>query len=115
MEIIKNKKIFITGGAGFIGSYLCERLVNDNQVVVYDSNKRNALKYTAILDNPNLNLITGDVLDADMLSQSMAGSQIVIHCAAIAGIYSVVESPILTCGSTFWGPIMLWKRQLPIR
>ena len=46
METIRNKRIFITGGAGFIASYLCERLIEHNHILVYNNNNRNSLKYT---------------------------------------------------------------------
>jgi len=103
MKPVRNKSIFITGGAGFIGSYLCERLIENNRVTVYDNNKRNSLKYTNILNHSNLKIINGDVLDLSLLKKSMSGSQVVIHCAAIAGIYTVVERPTLTLRVNFLG------------
>ncbi len=101
--MIKHKKIFITGGAGFIASHLCERLIENNRITVYDNNTRNALKFTSLLKHPNLRMIRGDVLDRAHLKKSMSGAQIVIHCAAIAGIYSVVKSPSLTLRVNFLG------------
>lgn len=103
--MIRNKKIFITGGAGFIASYLCERLVEHNRVIVYDNNKRNALQYTNITNHPNLKIIQGDVLDASLVKEAMSGSQIVIHCAAVAGIYSVGQSPTMTLKVNFLGAL----------
>jgi len=94
--LIKNKKIFISGGAGFIGSYLCERLIEHNRITVYDNYHRNALKFTNLLKNPHLNFIKGDVLDRYRLEESMQGSDIVLHLAAIAGIDTVVKKPIVT-------------------
>src|SRR3989338_9702021 len=101
--MIKNKKIFITGGAGFIASHICERLIADNRISVYDNGERNALKYTALSRHPHLRFVKGDVLDAAHLKKAMAHSDIVIHCAAIAGIYSVVKSPSLTLRVNFLG------------
>jgi nucleoside-diphosphate-sugar epimerase len=103
MKALKGKRIFITGGAGFIASHLCERLARHNQIVVYDNMSRNALRYTALADHKNMEFIQGDVLDADALKSAMKGSQIVIHCAAIAGIYTVVRSPSLTLKVNFLG------------
>ena len=103
LKPIKNKKIFITGGAGFIASYICEHLIEHNKIVVYDNNSRNALKWSTVKTHPNLKSIQGDVLDAAFLNKSMAGCDIVIHCAAIAGIYSVVKSPSLTLRVNFLG------------
>ena len=81
--MIQNKMIFITGGAGFIGSTLIGRLIDQNRIVVYDNLSRNSLKNKPFREHPNLTLIEGDVLDYERLSAAMAGSDIVVHCAAI--------------------------------
>ena len=94
--MIKGKRIFITGGAGFIGSTLIGRLVEDNEIVAYDNLARNALQSQSYKDHSNLKLIVGDVLDYDLLAKSMAGADIVVHCAAIAGIDTVVKNPVHT-------------------
>jgi UDP-glucose 4-epimerase len=94
--MIEGKTIFITGGAGFIGSALAGRLVENNRIVIYDNLARNSLKDKAIKDHPNLKLIEGDVLNAAHVLESMRGADIVVHCAAIAGIDTVVKSPITT-------------------
>ncbi|HRV93994.1 MAG TPA: NAD-dependent epimerase/dehydratase family protein [Anaerolineae bacterium] len=93
---ITNKQIFITGGAGFIGSMLIGRFVEHNRVVVYDNLSRNSLKEKSYKDHPNLTLIEGDILDSDHLNRSMIGTDIVVHCAAIAGIDTVIKSPVTT-------------------
>ncbi len=103
LKKIKNKNIFITGGTGFIASHLCELLIEDNKITVYDTNQRDALKYTTFQGHPNLTSIQGDVLNAEYLKDAMTGADIVIHCAAIAGIYSVVKSPSLTLRVSFLG------------
>ena len=94
--MIANKRIFITGGAGFIGSTLIGRLVEDNQVVAFDNLSRNSLKDKPYADHPNLTLVEGDVLDFDSLVRSMEGADIVVHCAAIAGIDTVIKRPVNT-------------------
>ena len=93
---IRGKRIFITGGAGFIGSALIGRLVESNDVVVYDNLSRNSLTSKPYKDHANLTLVQGDVLDSDKLSQAMRGADIVVHCAAIAGIDTVIKSPVAT-------------------
>jgi UDP-glucose 4-epimerase len=95
-QMIRNKTIFITGGAGFIGSTLIGRLVEDNRIVVYDNLHRNSLKDKAFKDHPNLTFIQGDILDYEKIVQSIRGAQIVVHCAAIAGIDTVIKSPVST-------------------
>lgn len=94
--MLKGKTIFITGGAGFIGSTLIGKLIEGNKIIAYDNLARNALQYQAFKDHPNLTLIKGDVLDYDALGKSMKGANIVVHCAAIAGIDTVIKSPVST-------------------
>lgn len=94
--MIHNKKIFITGGAGFIGSTLIGKLVEQNQIVAYDNLARNALQNQPWKDHPNLKLVVGDVLDYNNVVKSMEGADIVVHCAAIAGIDTVVKNPVAT-------------------
>ncbi len=94
--MIQNKKIFITGGAGFIGSTLIGKLVEHNQIVAYDNLARNALQTKPWKDHRNLQLVVGDVLDYEKLAKAMAGADLVVHCAAIAGIDTVVKNPVAT-------------------
>jgi UDP-glucose 4-epimerase len=94
--MITDKTIFITGGAGFIGSALAGRLVEGNKVVIYDNLSRNSLTNKPYKDHPNPTLVQGDILDFDQLSQAMTGADIVVHCAAIAGIDTVIKSPVST-------------------
>jgi nucleoside-diphosphate-sugar epimerase len=94
--VIQGKQVLITGGGGFIGSHLCERLAPNNRLVIYDNGHRNAIKYTRLLEAPNVTLIRADILDEVRLCQAMEGCQIVIHLAAIAGIDTVIKKPITT-------------------
>jgi len=94
--MIKNKKIFITGGAGFIGTALCSRLIDKNEIVIYDSLRRNSIKDTDLLSRGNLTLVKGDVLDKKRLEKAIENSDIVIHLAAIAGVDTVLKNPLDT-------------------
>ena len=94
--MIKNKKIVLTGGAGFIGTALINQLIEENEIVVYDTLQRNALKETNLLNHPNLILIQDNVLNGEKLKEAIDGSNIVIHLAAIAGIDTVIKSPTMT-------------------
>ncbi len=100
---IKDKKIFLTGGAGFIGSSIVGRLVQDNEIVVYDTLQRNALKGSACKDHPNIRLVQGDVLDLGNLKAAIKGCDIVIHLAAIAGVDTVLRSPTRTMRTNLTG------------
>jgi len=86
----------MTGGAGFIGTALIRRLIDDNKIVVYDTLHRNALGKAGLLKHPNITLIRGDVLDEEKLKKSIKKSDVVLHLAAIAGIDTVIKSPTTT-------------------
>lgn len=94
--MIQGKKIFITGGAGFIGSTLIGRLIRNNKIIVYDNLDRNALEEKAYSNHPNLTLVKGDILDLVLLENSIKDVQFVVHAAAIAGIDNTVKNPVNT-------------------
>jgi nucleoside-diphosphate-sugar epimerase len=90
------RRIFITGGGGFIGTSLAKRLLDGNEVVVFDNLHRNAIKFSGALGRPGLKFIEGDVLDAEKVRRSMEGCDIVVHLASIAGVDTVVSMPVKT-------------------
>ena len=90
----KNIKILITGGAGFIGSALCENLCNDYDIVVYDNFKRNSIALTNLVNKKNIKLVEGDVRNKELLTQVVLGCDVVIHLAAIAGVKQYYENPL---------------------
>ena len=94
--MLSGKRIFITGGAGFIGTTLARRLVDANEVVAIDNLHRDALTGTDLAEHPNLEFHQLDILDADALRELARGATHVVHCAAIAGVDTVLESPVRT-------------------
>jgi UDP-glucose 4-epimerase len=96
IQKLANKRIFITGGAGFIGSTLIGLLLAENDVTVYDNFRRNALAGRPYEHHPRLRLLKGDVLDHVALQQAMEGANLVVHCAAVAGIDTVLKRPTET-------------------
>ena len=97
--------ILITGGAGFIGSHLCDALLDLGRTVrVLDdlsTGKRSNLR----LDHPGLSLIEGDVADAACVRRAMAGCVAVVHLAAVASVQASVEEPVRTHQSNFVGTL----------
>jgi UDP-glucose 4-epimerase len=89
-------RIFITGGAGFIGTRLVERLIDSAQITVYDNLSRDALTYSDARSHPNLSVVVGDVLDIEGLARAMGGHDIIVHCAGVAGIDTVGRNPVRT-------------------
>jgi UDP-glucose 4-epimerase len=96
VHMIKNKKIFITGGAGFIANTLIGRLIEDNKIVVYDNFFRDTLTSSPYGSHGNIEIIKGDVLDYPRLCHAMRKADLVVHAAAIAGIDTVIKSPTTT-------------------
>ncbi|MEP6766904.1 MAG: NAD-dependent epimerase/dehydratase family protein, partial [Gemmatimonadaceae bacterium] len=92
----KNKTIFITGGAGFIANTLIRHYLADNKIVVYDNFHRDTLTASGLSGHANLKIVKGDVLDPAFLTSSMAGADIVVHAAGIAGIDTVIKDPVRT-------------------
>lgn len=95
--MIKGKKIFITGGAGFIATALIKRVVSDNEVVVYDNFSRNSIEDSDIWGHKNLKVIKGDILDYNFLKKNLPRDvDLFLHMAAIAGIDTVIKNSVLT-------------------
>jgi nucleoside-diphosphate-sugar epimerase len=92
----QNQRIVLTGGAGFIGTALIQRLIDQNRVVVYDNGHRNSLKDSPAAKHGNLTLIQGDVLDPDGVKRALEGANVVVHLAAIAGVDTVLRMPVTT-------------------
>ncbi len=93
---LSGKRIVVTGGAGFIGTTLARRLVEDNEIIAVDNLHRDTLGGTALADHPNFHFIQGDVLDAPFLTDVLKGATHLVHAAAIAGVDTVIESPVRT-------------------
>src|ERR671937_683785 len=86
----------MTGGAGFIGTSLARRLVEDNQIVILDNLHRDSLTGTDLAQHPNLRFVQGDVLDLERVQDLAEGATHVVHMAAIAGVDKVLESRVRT-------------------
>ena len=93
---LQGKRFLLTGGAGFIGTTLARRLVDENELVVLDNLHRDALSGSDLEGHPNLTFRQGDVLDADLVRELAHGCTHVVHLAAIAGVDTVRESPVRT-------------------
>jgi UDP-glucose 4-epimerase len=90
------KKVIVTGGAGFIGSHLVERLLADGKsVVVIDDLSTGRLEnLRAVAEHPSLEVITSKVSDCAELPRLLATAESVYHLAAAVGVELVVNSPI---------------------
>jgi len=93
---IQGKTLLLTGGAGFIGTALTRQLVEKNKVRILDNLRRNGLAESGLDKHPNVELVVGDVRDADLVTKATIGVDYVIHMASIAGVDTVLKNPVLT-------------------
>lgn len=89
-DIVKGKKVCVTGGAGFIGSHICEVLSKNNDVIAFDN------LATGHLDNlksVDVQFIKGDIRDRKALDDAFSGVDYVFHTAANPSVVSSLEDP----------------------
>lgn len=86
----------VTGGAGFIGSYLVERLIarGDRVVVLDDLSTGDLANLGAVLDDPAVEFRHGSVLDEAAVDDAAAAADVVVHLAAAVGVRLIVEQPL---------------------
>ncbi|MHC4844058.1 MAG: GDP-mannose 4,6-dehydratase [Planctomycetota bacterium] len=108
-------KILITGAAGFIGSHLTERLLNDGHTVVgidnfddfYDPNIKRS-NIAASLENKNFKLIEADTRDGEICDQLITNDiEVIVHLAAKAGVRPSIEQPVLYADVNINGTLVL--------
>ena len=91
-------KILITGGAGFIGSNLCDALINPgNEVVCLDNFSTGKMENIEhLLSNPQFKLITGDIRNLDDCRKAVEGVDYVLHEAALGSVPRSINDPVTT-------------------
>lgn len=93
---LNNKKILVTGGAGFIGSNLCEKLLELNTFVVCLDNFSTGKKenIASFISNSNFKLIEGDIRNIDDCRNSVKDVDFVLHQAALGSVPRSIKDPI---------------------
>jgi nucleoside-diphosphate-sugar epimerase len=86
----------ITGGAGFIGSHIAERLADRAELVLFDNLRRDSLASTDLATLPNVELVEDDIRDRRAVLDAVQGADAVLHLAAIAGVSSYYSEPETT-------------------
>ena len=98
MKTIQNSKVLVTGGAGFIGSNLVDRLLEQNNTVIcldnFATGKRENLKEA--LKHPNFTLIEGDIRSYDDCQKAVEGCDYVLHQAALGSVPRSIADPMTT-------------------
>lgn len=92
---VKGSCILVTGGAGFIGSNLCEDLLaNNNKVVCLDNfSTGNPTNIESFVNHPNFKLVEGDIRNLDDCRQAVNGVEFVLHHAALGSIPRSIKDP----------------------
>ena len=89
-------QILVTGGAGFIGSHLCERLINDGHVITAIDNfsTGRASNLSNLEGADNFTLVEGSILETDILTPLINDAEYVFHLAAAVGVFNIVNNPL---------------------
>ena len=89
-------QILVTGGAGFIGSHLCERLIKDGHIVTAIDNfsTGNASNLDGLLGVQNFTLVEGSILDNKILTPLINEADYIFHLAAAVGVFNIVKNPL---------------------
>jgi UDP-glucose 4-epimerase len=96
-------RVFITGGAGFIGSHLCDVLVaRGDNVSILDNLSTGSEGNIAHLEG-KIKVSQGDIRDQALVESLVADSELVLHMAAALGVDNILENPIESISTNFYG------------
>ena len=96
-------RVLITGGAGFIGSHLCDVLVaRGDEVSILDNLSTGSKGNIAHLEG-KIKVSQGDIRDQALVESLVANSEIVLHMAAALGVDNILENPIESISTNFYG------------
>ena len=96
-------KVFITGGAGFIGSHLCDALVAKGaEVRILDNLSTGSKKNIAHLEG-KITVFQGDIRDQNLVESLAKDSDLILHMAAALGVDNILENPIESISTNFYG------------
>jgi UDP-glucose 4-epimerase len=96
-------RVFITGGAGFIGSHLCDALISrGDEVTILDNLSTGSQNNIAHLKG-KIEVNQGDIRDKSLVESLVANSDLVLHMAAALGVDNILENPIESISTNFYG------------
>jgi UDP-glucose 4-epimerase len=96
-------RVFITGGAGFIGSHLCDALLKEgHQVSILDNMSTGSEANIAHIKD-RIEIHQGDIRDVALVEKAMASADLVLHMAAALGVNTILENPIESVSTNFTG------------
>src|SRR3989344_6696529 len=106
---ISGKRILITGGGGFIGSYLTEAFYKGNEITLLDNGRRNSFQFLTKSIRDKVSFIKGDIRDLGTVNNAIKNKDIIIHLAAIAGASFYEKDPLLTLEVNLFGTANLLR------
>ena len=96
-------KVFITGGAGFIGSHLCDALIAEGkEVTILDNLSTGSKKNIAHLEG-KIKVFQGDIRDQTLVESLVENCDLVLHMAAALGVDNILENPIESISTNYYG------------
>ena len=103
----KNTKFLVTGGAGFIGSNLCEAILDMGYCVrcLDDLSTGKQENIDLFLDNPNYDFVKGDIKELDVCLKACEGMDYVLHQAAWGSVPRSIEMPLFYCANNIQGTL----------
>ncbi|MBT8248944.1 MAG: NAD-dependent epimerase/dehydratase family protein [Acidimicrobiia bacterium] len=109
MPVVLGKKILITGGAGFIATSIGERLVEDNELTLFDLSfgADQPINYSALTSHPSVTTLEGDIRDQDRISEAVQDVDVIIHAAAVVGVNRVLQAARSTIETNLLGTVNL--------
>jgi UDP-glucose 4-epimerase len=96
-------RVFITGGAGFIGSHLCDALLAQGHLVSILDNMSTGSAANIAHIKDRIEIHQGDIRDAELVEKLMAPADLVLHMAAALGVNTILENPIESVSTNFTG------------
>lgn len=92
---MKDQKVLVTGGAGFIGSHLAGELAKENEVIIIDDLSTGRLEnISELIQKENVTFIKGSITDYDLLNESFKDIDFVFHLAALASVPESIKDPM---------------------
>ena len=100
---MSKQTVLITGGAGFIGSHLCDVLVTEGkEVTILDNLSTGSKKNIAHLEG-KIKVFQGDIRDQKLVESLVESCDLVLHMAAALGVDNILENPIESISTNFYG------------